>query len=465
MFPDRRTAEEREQAKARMRAPAVELLGKLRGGGLPSHIAALEQLSYLLLIFYLDLVHGLSGGPRTLRQIIDEAPARLHARMRGELFPGLVKTPPVGGDAFATAMRDAVFAIADPTLLRVVLVTIADWIGHPLDCADVLDAALDEVSATSPVASPRTPRAVSDCMLSLIDLRPGDLVLDPAAGAGDRLLAVALDPGHRMHRAATVGFDLDATMVRIGSMSMLFHGVETFRIETANLLAQAREPQPADVVLCQPPFGNRIDRALLAPEYREVPGARSEVLFALLALDLLRPGGRAAMILPKNVAFSRSTATRHLRRRLLERGLRSVITLPAGTFRPHTNVETILVSVGSPAGHGVAFVDADPDREELGADSLPLERAGRIAADLLAGEIAGDESSSSPFRGFIVDAETITAHDHSLLSTTYRSADRAPVQFERPLELLTQIEQLEEEVQEHLSHLRVHLTADRGADA
>lgn len=450
-----------------MRAPAAELLGALRSGGLPSHIAALEQLSYLLLIRFLGLIRrpGLLDGTSIWPELFDASPDQLHEHLRQVVFPGLVRDPPVGGDAFAKAMGDAVFAITDPTLLRVTVGTIDAHIGSPLDCADLLDASLDEVSVTSPVASPRTPHQVSSCMLSLTDPRPGDLVLDPAAGSGDRLLALHLDPVYGERHPNTVGFDLDATMVRIGSMSMLFHGVETPHVETANLLAQARVTV-ADVVLCQPPFGNRIDRALLAPAYRELPNARSEVLFAELTLDLLRAGGRAAMILPKNVAFSRSAASRHLRRRLLASGLTSVIALPAGTFRPHTNVETILVSVGPTAHRGVVFLDTEHDEAgALSDESIPLERAGLVVADLLAGEISADEDSLRPFRAFVIDEATIAAHDHSLLSSTYRTAERAALELERPLELLTEIEQLEHDVQDHLSDLRIRLTADRGADA
>jgi type I restriction enzyme M protein len=469
---DMREDAELRAAKEGMRPVVVELLHTLRGGGLPNPMLAAEQLALLLLLRYL-------GGSSWLR--LKHSGKSQFALSRDEL-PVLLRQPlRVGGRALHEALRNATFAFPSQELFDLVVQRLDDLPAYEWVCADLLDAALDEVSATSSVGSPRTPATVSGCMIALTEPRPDDRVLDPAAGAGDRLLAVirksaGVGPG-AWARAGTRtragidqvqvhGVDLDATMVRLGVMSLVFHGVDEPNIRVDNVLANPPD-QPFDVILCQPPFGNRIDPAMLAPEFRELPTPRSELLFAELTLNRLSRHGRAAIVLPVNVTFSKVAGAVRLRRRLLDR-LRAVIALPQGTFQPHTNVETVLLAVGEPTGH-VVFVDArDAERGQSAQSTELLMRSAAIVDDLL-GDLLNEglppeEVVPGEFldRVFMVGKEEIEASDCSLSSSTYRPARETGEVPDSPLALFGEIERTESEISHHLAVLGQRL-AERAA--
>jgi type I restriction enzyme M protein len=466
---DTRSDAELQHANAYMRPIVVELLHTLRGGGLPNPMVALEQLSFLLLLRYL--------GPTPWTSIINDFGERRFELLRADVFPAVVRKPPVGGPALAAAMRDATFAFPSPELLDLVMHRLdglpdGEWV-----CADLLDATLDEVSATSSVGSPRTPTSVSNCMIELTELRAGDLVLDPAAGAGERMLSVirrhaGVESQYARYRvmksphAHVQGVDPDATMVRLGALSLVFHGVEAPDIFAGNALGIPLfdAAQGFDVVLCQPPFGNRIDPSMLAPEFRELPSARSEMLFAELTLNLLGPDGRAAIVLPMSVTHSRGAAAVRLRRRLLE-SLRAVIMLPAGTFQPHTNVETVIVAVGRPTNR-VVFIDArDPEHGDTRQSEDLLERSGAIVDDLLDEDLPVEElRAEDRDRVFVVRKDEIRDHDFSLLASVYRPAHETASVPESPLNLLREIELAQSEISRHLSELGQRLAGQASGD-
>ncbi len=446
---DIRSDMELQHAKERMRPVVVDLLHALRGGGLPNPMAALEQLSFLLLLLHLD--------PRTWKQLIESTSASRFEMVRRRPFPTLFRQPRAAGDASREAMRDATFAFPSAQLL--------DFVVHRLDtlplseyrCADLLDMALDEVSATSSVGSPRTPPAVSDCMITLTEPQVGDFILDPAAGAGDRMLSVIRRTGAnspRNERARIRGVDLDATIVRLGVMSLIFHGIEDPDIYTRNVLADPPDSaEKFDVILCQPPFGNRIDPSMLAREFRDIPHARSEVLFAELTLNRLAPSGRAAIVLPANMAFSKGVAPMQLRQRLLKR-LRAVITLPQGTFQPHTNVETFIVAVG-PSTDCAVFIDArDAERGQTLQSQEILSRSGAIVDDLLdQGLPIEDLPTDYRDRVFVVGKNEIRDNGYSFLSSTYRPNHEMVDVTDSPQLLFREIERAESEIAHHLVEL------------
>jgi type I restriction enzyme M protein len=428
-----------------MRPIAAELLHALRGGGLSNPMSALEQLSLLLLLRYVD---G-AAWSELLRN-----PDR-YSLLREPLFADVLQKSPVGGPALRHAMRGTTFAFPSPELLQVVLERLDQMPDGPYVCADLLDAALDEVSASSAVGSPRTPSRVSECMLGLTGLRPGDFVFDPAAGAGDRLLAaIRWTTGSSPQMALSVeGAELDATMMRLGALSLVFHGVAEPRLYTRNVLSDPPEADADfDVILCQPPFGNRIARSMLAPEFRDLPSVRSELLFAELVLSRLAPHGRAVIVLPANATFGRPALP--LRRRLLER-LRAVVALPQGTFAPHTNVETFLVAIGGDPTQDVAFIDSRKSESEQDAQELDiLQRSGAIVDDLLY-EGLSVEGLRSEDRGrvLVVSKTEIAERDFSLLSSTYLPEDRTVAVQDSPLMLLREIQAAQSEIDQYLLEL------------
>ena len=134
------------------------------------------------------------------------------------------------------------------------------------------------------------------------------------------------------------GFDFDVTMLRIGSMNMLLHGVENPDIRYKDSLAQdhAGDDEHYTLVLANPPFAGSLDYENVAKDLQQiVKTKKTELLFLALFLRLLKPGGRAAVIVPDGVLFGSSKAHKELRRMLVEdQRLDGVVKLPSGVFRP-----------------------------------------------------------------------------------------------------------------------------------
>jgi type I restriction enzyme M protein len=211
--------------------------------------------------------------------------------------------------------------------------------------------------------------------------KPDDVVCDPACGTCGFLVAVGeyLREHHRealtnpklskhFHHGLFHGFDFDPTMLRIGSMNMLLHGVENPDIVYRDSLAQdhAGEEEKYTLVLANPPFAGSLDYESCAKDLQQVVKTKkTELLFIALFLRLLKTGGRAAVIVPDGVLFGSSNAHKAIRRMLVEeQKLDAVISLPSGVFKPYAGVSTaILVFTKTNSGgtDHVWFYDVEAD--------------------------------------------------------------------------------------------------------
>src|SRR5439155_20173025 len=152
---------------------------------------------------------------------------------------------------------------------------------------------------------------------------------------------------HHFNEKLFNGFDFDSTMLRIGSMNMLLHGVENPNIRYKDSLAEehAREEEQYTLLLANPPFAGSLYYEHTAKDLqRIVKTKKTELLFLALFLRLLKPGGRAGVIVPDGVLFGSSKAHKDLRRILVEENkLDAVIKLPSGVFRPYAGVSTAIL--------------------------------------------------------------------------------------------------------------------------
>lgn len=241
---------------------------------------------------------------------------------------------------------------------------------------DIFEHLLSEISTSGKNGQFRTPRHIIRFLVELLDPKPGQRVVDPAAGSGGFLIntiqhllvqasdseSVVYEWDGTPHRYTGgigteqslagrnfVGYDNDRTMVRIGWMNLILHGIENPEI----VLRDALGPKLTDkadysLALANPPFTGSIDeedlheRFLVAGKKNKVALTnKTELLFVWLLLDLLETGGRAAVIIPEGVLFGSTGAHRELRRQLLfEHELEAVISLPGGVFQPYTGVKT-----------------------------------------------------------------------------------------------------------------------------
>ena len=320
------------------------------------------------------------------------APADMYAVVGEHVFPFL-RT--LGGDdsTYAHHMKDARFTIPTPALLAKV-VDLLDAV--PMEDrdtkGDVYEYMLGKIATAGQNGQFRTPRHIIRLMVELTAPQPTDVICDPACGTAGFLVAAGeyLRERHpsilhdaklreHFHHRMFHGFDFDNTMLRIGSMNMLLHGVENPDIRYRDSLAQdhAGEEEKYTLVLANPPFAGSLDYENTAKDLLQiVKTKKTELLFLALFLRLLKPGGRAAVIVPDGVLFGSSTAHKELRRMLVEdQKLDAVVKLPGGVFKPYAGVSTAILlftKTNSGGTDQVWFYDVEADGWSLDDKRTPL---------------------------------------------------------------------------------------------
>lgn len=260
--------------------------------------------------------------------------ARMFEVVGEHVFPFLRD---VGGDdsTYAHHMKDARFTIPNAALLSKVVDLIDVVPMQDRDTkGDVYEYMLSKVASAGTNGQFRTPRHIIELMVRMTAPTPTDVILDPACGTCGFLVAAGeylrsehpeslRDPALRehFHHGMFHGYDFDSTMLRIGSMNMLLHGVENPDIRYRDSLSQeqAIEADRYTLVLANPPFAGSLDYDNTAKDLLAVVKTKkTELLFLALFLRLLKPGGRAAVIVPDGVLFGSSNAHKGLRKMLVE---------------------------------------------------------------------------------------------------------------------------------------------------
>jgi len=356
-------------------------------GGIANPLEVLEQLTYLLFIRRLDELETLeerrsqrSGQPMRRRIFPEEQqqlrwsrfkelgdPASMYKVVGEQVFPFLRE---LGGEesAYSTHMQDARFTIPTPGLLTKVVELLDAVPMEDRDTkGDIYEYMLGKLATAGTNGQFRTPRHIIELMVAMTEPTPRDVMVDPACGTCGFPVAVGeylrehhpeilSDPELREHfnRGLFHGFDFDTTMLRIGAMNMLLHGVENPDVSYRDSLSEdgAIEENKYTLILANPPFAGSLDYESTSGKLqRVVKTKKTELLFMALFLQLLKPGGRAAVIVPDGVLFGSSKAHKELRRTLVEdHFLEGVVSLPSGVFRPYAGVTRQSCSSPRPAG-------------------------------------------------------------------------------------------------------------------
>src|ERR1039458_5132275 len=356
-------------------------------GGISNPLEVIEQITYLLFLKRLDDLHTLEenkaarlklkklercvfpeGKDTKGRPYEDCRWSRFKHFEAKEMFEVIdqhvfpfLRTLGGDGSTYAQHMKDARFTIPTPALLAKVVDLIAALPLEGRDTkGDLYEYMLSKIATAGQNGQFRTPRHIIRLMVELTQPTPSDVVCDPACGTAGFLVAVgeALREHHpnlfhnrkdreHFHSGLFHGFDFDNTTLRIGSMNMLLHGVEQPNIVYRDSLSEdhAGEEEKYTLVLANPPFAGSLDYENTAKDLQAVVKTKkTELLFLALFLRLLKPGGRAAVIVPDGVLFGSSRAHRELRRILVEeQKLDAVISLPGGVFRPYAGVSTAIL--------------------------------------------------------------------------------------------------------------------------
>ena len=332
---------------------------------------------------------------------------------------------------------------------------------------------------------------------------PKDVICDPACGTAGFLVAAGeyLRDHHpqifrdaklkqHFHEGLFHGYDFDSTMLRIGSMNMLLHGVESPDISYRDSLGQdhAGEEEKYSLILANPPFAGSLDYESCAKDLQQiVKTKKTELLFLALFLRLLKPGGRAAVIVPDGVLFGSSNAHKTLRKIIVEdHKLDAVISLPGGVFKPYAGVSTailIFTKTNSGGTDHVWFYDVQADgwslddkrtallsEDKLGPVPVTAlkedEHAKNNLPDLLtrwrtlpalnsqpstinSGEAARPRTAQS----FCVPKADLAAQGYDLSLNRYKEVVHEEVTHRPPGEILQALGQLEKEILEGMKEL------------
>ncbi|MDH4565687.1 SAM-dependent DNA methyltransferase [Pseudomonas sp. BN414] len=492
-------------------------------GGISNPMEVMEQFTYLLFLRRLDELHALELNKATRlnrpmeRRIFPEgldprgcsyndyrwsvfkhlAPAEMFEVVSQHVFPFL-KTLGDDGSTYSHHMRDARFTIPTPGLLAKVV----DLLDHiPMEDrdtkGDVYEYMLGKIAAAGQNGQFRTPRHIIQLMVELTAPKPNDVICDPAAGscgflvgAGEYLRreypSLLLDAAQKQHfhHGLFHGFDFDNVMLRIGSMNMLLHGVENPDIRYRDSLAEstAGEAEQYSLILANPPFAGSLDHESTAQDLqRIVKTKKTELLFLALFLRLLKPGGRAAVIVPDGVCFGSGKAHREIRRLLVdEHKLDAVVKLPSGVFKPYAGVATsilLFTKTNSGGTDHVWFynVEADgmslDDKRNLLLDEAKFgvrpeqaleeaDHAKNNLPDVLARwheRTTSERNRPRTAQSFCVPREEIAANGYDLTLNRYKEVEQEVVEHRSPTEILDELEKLEGDIQQGMSALRAML--------
>jgi type I restriction enzyme M protein len=481
-------------------------------GGISNPLEVIEQITYLLFLKRLDDLHTLEENKSVRlkksmeRRIFPDgndpkgrpyadlrwsrfknlAPAEMYVVVGEHVFPFL-RT--LGGDdsTYAHHMKDARFTLPTPALLAKVVDMIDQVPMEDRDTkGDLYEYMLGKIATAGQNGQFRTPRHIIQLMVELTAPTPKDVICDPACGTGGFLVVAGeyvrdyhpealRDPQLRdhFHREMFHGFDFDNTMLRIGSMNMLVHGVENPDIRYRDSLAQdhAGEEEKYTLVLANPPFAGSLDYENTAKDLLQiVKTKKTELLFLALFLRLLKPGGRAAVIVPDGVLFGSSAAHKELRRILVEdQKLDAVVKLPSGVFKPYAGVSTAILlftKTNSGGTDQVWFYSIEADGWSLDDKRTPLlseDKLGPVPRsslspkehdknnlpDLLArwAERSGAERERPrTARSFCVPKTEVAAQGFDLSLSRYKEVMHETIEHRAPKEILAELVKVETEI-------------------
>jgi len=488
-------------------------------GGISNPLEVIEQITYLLFLKRLDELHtaeelkaSRTGRPME-RAVFPKGKDKLgtpykqyrwvefknkearemYTLINEHVFPWL-RTLGGDGTTYSQHMKDARFTIPNAGLLAKVVDKIEKVPMEDRDTkGDLYEYMLGKIASAGQNGQFRTPRHIIRLMVEMVEPKPTDIVCDPACGTCGFLVAMGeyLRERHpealtnarlreHFHQKLFHGFDFDNTMLRIGSMNMLLHGVENPEVVYRDSLAQdhAGEEEKYTLVMANPPFAGSLDYESVAKDLQQVVKTKkTELLFMALFLRLLKPGGRAAVIVPDGVLFGSSNAHKAIRKMLVEdQKLDGVVSLPSGVFKPYAGVSTAILLFTKTNSGGTDFVwFYDVDGDGLSLDDkrnplLPDEKLGPVPKEPLTAEEyvknnlpdvlarwkqRDKEERKRPrtAQSFCVPKADIAAQGYDLSLNRYKEVVHEEVVHRAPKDILAELAKLETEIQQGMNDL------------
>ncbi len=475
-------------------------------GGLTNPLDVIEQMTYLMFIRDLDDADNLHAkeaamlglpyqsvfakevqiGERTIDgsqlkwSVFHDFPAaKMYSTMQEWVFPFIKNLHGNKESAYSKYMSDAIFKIPTPLMLDKI-VTAMDAIYEQMSQlkeadtrGDVYEYLLSKLATAGVNGQFRTPRHIIKMMVDMMEPKADDIICDPACGTSGFLVAASeylkdnckqevffnrQNKEHYMNHMFH-GYDMDRTMLRIGAMNMMTHGVENPFIEYRDSLSdQNSDKEKYSLILANPPFKGSLDYDIVSADLLKVcKTKKTELLFLTLFLRMLKVGGRCACIVPDGVLFGSSKAHKAIREEIVENNrLEAVISMPSGVFKPYAGVSTAIL-IFTKTGHGgtekVWFYDMKADGKSLDDKRTPV--AENDIPDIVARfhHLEGEEERQRTEQSFFVTKQEIADNDYDLSINKYKEIEYIPIEYPSTLEIMTRLNELEMEISAGLDEL------------
>lgn len=488
-------------------------------GGMANPITALEQISYLLFLRRAEDVDLVEEDIHKWSFYTKLQDVDLPAHMKG-VFEFL-KSQKSSNDSFLKAMVSANFEIEKPSLLDAAIDLIND-IYKEADkerdqgqyfqdtLGDFYELILNQTGEAGKNGQFRTPRHIIQFMCELLKPSIKDKICDVTSGTSGflvgayqyiitqnssedahidengfekrvsgNLIKVDSTQEEKLTKNTFFGYDIDATMIRLGMMNLLMHNIKEPKINHIDTLSQKFDELEKDtkysVILANPPFTGRVDSlhisSLLNRVYeprfdknnkRVKQNIQSEILFLERIVDILKINGKAAVIVPEGVLFGGGKAYKKIREILLKDcEFEAVISLPSGTFKPYAGVKTsILLFTKKTANSKNKWYTKKVWFYELSSDGYSLDDNRRkLAENPLPIAVKAFESKDNILKNdrksyFFVPIEEIQKNDYNLSYSRYRDFKYEEKIYETPQEILKNLFGLEEEIRTDMEELK-----------
>lgn len=470
-------------------------------GGISNPLEVMEQMTYLLFIRRLDEIQiSKEKKANRLKQSIENPifspeqdalrwskfitlgdPAKLYEIISQEVFPFIKNLGSQDNTTYSHHMKDARFTIPTPALLTKVVDLLAEVPMDDKDTkGDIYEYMLGKIAAAGQNGQFRTPRHIIKMIVELMQPKPTDTICDPACGTAGFLVAASeylnqhyatevfasTETTKRFSEETFFGYDFDSTMLRIGSMNMMLHGVENPSIENRDSLSEAHSNIEGkySLILANPPFAGSLDYESCAKNIQAiVKTKKTELLFLALFLRLLKTGGRAAIIVPDGVLFGSSTAHKTLRKKIVEeQQLEAIISMPSGVFKPYAGVSTAIMIFTKTESGGtdkVWFYDMQADGYSLDDKRNELDGSkheNNNIPDILARfkNLQAEKDRKATEQSFLVDKADIAANGYDLSINRYKEVVYEQVEYEAPSKILADLELLEQDILKGMNELK-----------
>ena len=462
--------------------------------GMTNPLSVIEQITYLMFIKILDdneikkEKNAALFDEEVVDPIFDQEhqncrwnvfkqyePEAMYNNMINNVFPFIKEGLPGGKDtAFSKYMENAIFQIPTARVLVKVVDALNDLDLNNKDImGDVYEYLLSQIAQSGTNGQFRTPRHIINMMVELMKPSLDDVICDPAMGSAGFITQSAnyimnhyskelLNQKNLEHYKNTMftGFDTDQTMLRIGAMNMMLHGVEAPNIAWMDSLSEDNTIKDKfSLILANPPFTGNLDKETISKDLLAVASTtKTELLFLSLFARMLKLGGRCASIVPDGVLFGSSKAHKAIRQLIVDGNrLEAVISMPSGVFQPYSGVKTsvlIFTKTGKGGTDNVWFYDMKNDGHSLDVKRQPID--GSDIPDIINRfqHLNDEKNRTRKDQSFFVPVDEIRSNDYDLTINKYKEIEKEVKTYRSTKEILEDIANIQKETLQNFEELK-----------